>query len=145
MNYFSKLKQLLPGNINVGKTLQETFGSIANIISGEKSFLDADRLATLLCEYRVTLSFEDIATMRALLCAWLLLKSKDSTVIGSVLGEIGRLPYGGLQKGVYAPEQANDVARAILAHLTQNDRVRLRSVVYRTESERRMLDRILQL
>lgn len=115
------------------------------IISGEKSFLDADRLATLLCEYRVTLSFDDIATMRALLCAWLLLKSKDSTVIGSVLGEIGRLPYGGLQKGVYAPEQANDVARAILAHLTQNDRVRLRSVVYRTESERRMLDRILQL
>ena len=37
MNYFSKLKQLLPGNINVGKTLQETFGSIANIISGEKN------------------------------------------------------------------------------------------------------------
>lgn len=37
MNYFSKLKQLLPGNINVGRTLQENFGHIVNIISGEKN------------------------------------------------------------------------------------------------------------
>ena len=115
------------------------------IISGEKKFLDAERLAALLCEYRVTLSFGDIATMRALLCAWMLLKSGDAAVINSVLSEIGKLPYGGLAQGVYAPEQATDVARAILAYLTQNDRVRLRSVVYRTESERMMLDRILQL
>ena len=115
------------------------------IISGEKSFLDAERLSALLCEYRVTLSFGDIATMRALLSAWMLLRSQDAAVKNSVLSEIGKLPYGGLVQGVYAPEQGTDVARALLAHLTQNDRVRLRSVVYRTESERRMLDRILQL
>jgi hypothetical protein len=115
------------------------------IISGEKNFLDAERLSALLCEYRVTLSFGDIATMRALLSAWMLLRSQDAAVKNSVLSEIGKLPYGGLVQGVYAPEQGTDVARALLAHLTQNDRVRLRSVVYRTESERRMLDRILQL
>ena len=83
--------------------------------------------------------------MRALLCAWLLLTSKDQSVIVGVLGELGQLPYGPLAAGTWTPADAQGVARAILTHLTQTDRMRLRTVVYRTESERRMLDRILML
>ena len=42
-------------------------------------------------------------------------------------------------------EAAAQIGRALLSHLTQKDRVRLRSVVYRTEYSRLTLDRILTI
>ena len=107
------------------------------IMAAPQDFLDPDRLATVFGEYRETLSFADIATMRALLAAWLLLHVKDAAVTSAVLAELKAIPVVAAGEG--------EPARAILTHLTQNDRVRLRSVVYRTESSRRMLDRILRL
>ncbi len=111
------------------------------IMVAPDDFLDPDRLCTVLCEYRETLSFADIGTVRALLCAWILLHVKDNNVIASVLRELTALPVGEPLE-TPALEDAENVARRILAHLTQNDRVRLRSVIYRTERQRQTLDRI---
>ncbi|MBQ8358047.1 MAG: hypothetical protein IJX39_09630 [Clostridia bacterium] len=109
------------------------------MMAAPADFLDPARLAELFGEYRETLSFGDIATMRALLAAWLLLNSQDKTVTDAVLAELKAIP------AVPADETETDPAHAILHYLTQKDRVRLRSVVYRTEGSRRMLDRILRL
>ena len=39
---------------------------------------------------------------------------------------------------------AKEAGKRLLAYLTANDRVRLRSVVYRTEKDRQTLDRIVR-
>jgi hypothetical protein len=110
------------------------------IILRPEGFLDARRLAALLGEYRVTLSFADIATMRALLCAWMLLHVKDKAVTDLILTELREIPA--------MPEAAkgkdND-AHTIFAYLSKQDRVRLRSIIYRTESTRQVLDTVMQL
>lgn len=115
------------------------------ILSDHEGFLQAERVAALFSQYRVTLSFGDMATMRALLAAWLLLNSKDAEVLQTVLNELERLPVA--QPFAQKPpvEAAAQIGRAILVHLTQKDRVRLRSVIYRTESDRVTLDRVLTL
>ena len=100
------------------------------------------RLCILLGEYRETLSFADIGTMRSLLCAWLLLNVKDQNVIASVLREITAIPTGVTLQATPDPANARSVAKQILSDLAQNDRIRLRSVVYRTESGRQTLDRL---
>ena len=115
------------------------------IMSAPKDFLEPARLAALFNEYRVTLSFGDMGTLRALLAAWLLITSKDTETLQIVLGEVTRIPVAQPFPSVPPVEAARQVGRGILAHLTQNDRVRLRSVVYRTESNRLTLDRILTL
>lgn len=110
------------------------------IIIDPDNFLDPKRLAALLGEYRVTISFADIATMRALLCAWLLIRVKDAAVTELVLSELSAIPAipeAGTGRG--------DLARDILSYLTEQDRVRLRSVIYRTERTRQALDTVLQL
>ena len=96
-------------------------------------------------EYRETVSFGDLGTMRALLAAWLLKTSKDEAVINLVLDELTAVPAVAPLAARPTLPEAPQLGAAILAHLTQNDRVRLRSVVYRTESTRRMLDSILRL
>lgn len=115
------------------------------IMASPADFLDPKRLCVLLGEYRETLSFSDIGTMRALLAAWLLLYSKDKNVIAAVLRELTAIPAGQPFAAEPSVGDAKKVARALLSHLTQNDRVRLRSVVYRTESSRQALDRILAI
>ena len=115
------------------------------IIAAPGDFLDPARLAALLGEYRETISFGDLGTMRALLAAWLLKTSKDAAVIDFVLDELTAIPAVAPLAARPTVAEAPQLGAAILAHLTQNDRVRLRSVVYRTESSRRMLDRILRL
>lgn len=110
------------------------------IVMDPKDFLDPRRLAELLCEYRVTLSFADIATMRALLCAWMLIHVKDSAVTDLIASELRALPaLPTTEKGKV------ESARDILSYLTEQDRVRLCSVIYRTESARQVLDTVLQL
>ena len=115
------------------------------IIAAPADFLDPARLAALLGEYRETVSFGDLGTMRALLAAWLLKTSKDEAVINLVLDELTAVPAVAPLAARPTLPEAPQLGAAILAHLTQNDRVRLRSVVYRTESTRRMLDSILRL
>ena len=39
---------------------------------------------------------------------------------------------------------AKEAGKRLLAYLTANDRVRLRSVIYRTEKDRQTLDRIVR-
>lgn len=112
------------------------------IMTGATDFLDAKRLCALVGEYRETLSFADIGTVRALLCAWLLKNVKDRNVIASVLREITVIPAAVTLEETPAPADAGRVADRILAELTQNDRIRLRSVIYRTESGRQTLDRL---
>lgn len=115
------------------------------IMTDPTDFLSPERLAALLGEYRVTLSFGDLGTMRALLAAWLLITCNDPETLQIVLGEVTRIPVAQPFNGIPPVQAAQQVGRDILAYLTQKDRVRLRSVIYRTESSRLMLDRILTL
>ena len=109
-------------------------------IIAPEGFLAPRRLAELLGEYRVTLSFADIATMRALLCAWMLIHVKDSAATELIAAELRAIPV------LPTTEQGTEEsARDILSYLTQQDRVRLRSVIYRTEATRQVLDTVLQL
>ena len=110
------------------------------IIIDPEGFLDPRRFAELLCEYRVTLSLADIRAMRALLCAWMLINVKDSAVTDLIASELRAIPaLPTTEKGKV------ETARDILSYLTEHDRVRLRSVIYRTESARQVLDTVLQL
>ena len=103
-------------------------------------FLDPRRLAELLAEYRVTLSFADIRTMRALICAWMMIHVKDCAMTDLIASELRAIPaLPTTEKG------KAETARDILSYLTEHDRVRLRSVIYRTEGARQVLDTVLQL
>ena len=98
------------------------------------------RLAELLAEYRVTLSFADIRTMRALICAWMMIHVKDCAMTDLIASELRAIPaLPTTEKG------KAETARDILSYLTEHDRVRLRSVIYRTEGARQVLDTVLQL
>lgn len=112
--------------------------------AGNGTLLRADLLAKLLGEYRFTLSFGDLGTMRTLLAALTLLSEKDAGVIASVFAELAQIPAGVQIPAGTEPGDAVRAGRLLLAHLTQHDRVRLRSVIYRTEAERQTLDRIVR-
>ena len=115
------------------------------VMTAPKDFLDADRLAKLFGEYRFTLSFGDMGTLRAVLAAWLLLTSNDAETLQIVLAELTRIPVAQPFQSVPPVEAARQIGRSVVAHLTQQDRVRLRSVIYRTEGSRLMLDRLLSI
>ncbi len=108
-------------------------------------FLSPERVAALLGEYRFTLSHGELATLRALLGAWMLCSGADAAAKTAVLREFVTLPYA-----LEAPSTQDDDAlacfgRRVLGHLAQKDRVRLRSVVYRTEQGRLALDGVRAL
>lgn len=107
--------------------------------AGESGLLRPDLLAALLAEYRFTLSFGDLGTYRTLLTALTLLCETDETA-AAVLAEWASVPSAVSLTGVTAKESG----KRLLAYLTANDRVRLRSVVYRTEKDRQTLDRIVR-
>lgn len=111
-------------------------------IPKEEAIFDATRLAAILGEYRFTLSFGDLSTLRTLLCGWLLCAAVRKEVKENVLRELQNVPA---PVTPVAGMSADAFGRALLAHLTQNDRVRLRSAIYRTESTRLALDRVLAL
>ena len=115
------------------------------IVSGTADFLDPARLAVLLGEYRETLSFGEMSTMRTLVAAWLLLTCENTTILNTVLYEMNKLPVPNVETGEASLQNCRQYGKALLNHLTQNDRVRLRAVIYRTESSRQMLDRILHI
>ena len=111
----------------------------------DESFLAPEKLTALLAEYRFTLSFGDLATLRALVAGWLLCSSKDEGVLRAVLNELRALPAA-----LELPQEANvgnaaQIGRGLLTYLGKNDRVRLRSAIYRAESKRLALDRVLAL
>ena len=112
------------------------------IMIAPADFLDPARLCAVFAEYRETLSFADIGTVRALLAAWLLRHSKDAGVLTAVLRELTAIPVGEPFATAPTAKEAKKVATALLAHLMKNDGMRLRSVIYRTEQERQTLDRI---
>lgn len=107
------------------------------------AIFDAARLASILGEYRFTLSFGDLSTLRTLLCGWILCVGVRPETKENVLRELDGVPAPITPWQGIDARNAEPFGRALLAHLAQNDRVRLRSVVYRTESTRLALDRVL--
>lgn len=112
--------------------------------AGNGTLFRAELLAKLLGEYRFTLSVGDLGTMRTLLAALTLLSEKDSAVIALVTAELTQIPAGVQIPAGTEPGDAVRAGRLLLAYLTQHDRVRLRSVIYRTETQRQTLDRIVR-
>ena len=111
----------------------------------EAAIFDETRLAAVLGEYRFTLSFGDLSTLRTLLCGWILCAPVRPEAKENVLRELANVPAPlALPQGICA-ENAQAYGRALLRHLTQNDRVRVRSAIYRTESTRLALDRVQAL
>lgn len=108
----------------------------------KESFLSPARLAALLGEYRFTLSFGDLSVLRMLVGGWMLCKCKKDEIREMIVQEFIQLPAA-----VPAAQgcDAAELGRALLLHLGQNDRVRLRSAVYRAESTRRALDQVLKI
>lgn len=96
--------------------------------------LRADRLAGLLNEYRVTLSANELDTLRYLLAAVVLRLERDAAVCRAVYDELMRLPVA-----FEIPSDAS-AGRAIIAQLTQTRLSSLRAVICRTEVERQTLD-----
>ncbi len=112
-------------------------------IPQEAAIFDATRLAAILGEYRFTLSFGDLSTLRTLLCGWILCANVRPEAKEDVLRELANVPAPlPLWQGISA-QNAETFGRALITHLVQNDRVRLRSAIYRTESTRLALDRVL--
>ena len=109
------------------------------------AILDAKRVAALLGEYRFTLSFADLATLRTLLCGWMLCAPIRPEVKETVLRELAKLPGPVSIRGGMSAQKAEILGRALLSHLVQNDCVRLRSAIYRTESTRLALNQVLAL
>ena len=114
-------------------------------IPDEWAIFDAERLAALLGEYRFTLSFGDLSTLRTLLCGWLLCSNTRPEVKRSVLAELNNVPAPLAFPQGADLNSAAGFGCALLTHLAQHDRVRLRSAIYRTESPRLALDRVLAL
>ncbi len=114
-------------------------------IPDEWAILDAERLAALLGEYRFTLSFGDLSTLRTLLCGWLLCSNARPEVKQSVLAELNNVPAPLVFPQGADLSAAAGFGRALLTYLMQHDRVRLRSAIYRTESTRLAFDRVLAL
>lgn len=108
----------------------------------KEKFLDPARLAALLGEYRFTLSFADLGTLRMLVGGWMLCKCEKPAIKESIVQEFVQHPAA---VPATKEDDAAELGRALLCYLTQQDRVRLRSVVYRTESTRLALDAVLKL
>ena len=108
----------------------------------KENFLDPARLAAVFGEYRFTLSFGDLSTLRALVGGWMLCQSPDAAIKKTVMQEFVRLPAA-----VHVTQGCSEAefGRALLTHLAQHDRVRLRSAIYRTESTRLALDQVLKI
>lgn len=109
--------------------------------AGESGMLRPECLASLLAEYRFTLSSGDLGTLRALLAALTLLSGADEKTTASVLAEWESVPSAVSLSGA----SGREAGRRLLSYLTENDRVRLRSVIYRTEAHRQTLDRIVRV
>ena len=109
------------------------------------SFLEPKRLSAVFGEYRFTVSLGDLRVLRALVAGYLLCTCTDVRTLSTVLAELAALPaFEPLPEG-WSADKASEYGRAILTHLAQKERVRLRSALYRTESERLALDRVLAL
>ena len=111
----------------------------------EQSIFDSKRLVALLGEYRFTISIGDLAVMRDLVAAWLLCTTKDEAVYNVVLQELINVPTRIPMSVAPTKENGRAFGRMILSYMSKNERVRLRSVIYRTESERLALDRVLAI
>lgn len=110
-----------------------------------QAFLDSKRLVALLGEYRFTVSFGDLAVMRDLVAAWMLCTGEDEAVRDSILRELTAVPTQIPMPEPPTKENAKTYGRMMLIHMSKNERVRIRSVIYRTERERLALDRVLAL
>ncbi len=144
-----EIASLYARGVQLGKGLCESTTRILLYymmeVPPQAAIFDAARLAALLGEYRFTLSFGDLSTLRTLLCGWLLCAKLRPEAKENVLRELENVPVPiPLPQGINA-QNADAFGRALITHLVQNDRVRLRSAIYRTESTRLALDRVLTL
>jgi len=114
-------------------------------VTDEEAIFDPTRLAAVLGEYRFTLSFGDLSTLRTLLCGWLLCANVRPEAKQNVLKELSDVPAPVALQGGTDAQNAAEYGKALLTHLMQNDRVRVRSAIYRTESTRLALDRVKAL
>ena len=144
-----EIASLYARGVQLGKGLCESTTKILlyymmEVPEGEAIF-DATRLAAILGEYRFTLSFGDLSTLRTLLCAWILCANTRPEAKTNVLHELTSVPAPVAPAQGTNAQNADAFGRALITHLVHNDRVRLRSAIYRTESTRLALDRILAL
>lgn len=107
-----------------------------------EGFLSPVRLAALFNEFVFTLSFGDLSLMRALLAAHLL-REGSAASRAVVRAELTARPAA----KVAPAEGVSDAAlsAAIFKSLADGNRMHLCSLIYRTESERCTLDRVLAL
>ena len=143
------IASLYARGVQLGKGLCESMTRILLYymmeIPAQEAIFDPTRLAAILGEYRFTLSWGDLSTLRTLLCGWLLCASVRPQAKESVLRELRDIPTPlAVPQGIDA-QSADTYGKALLTHLVQNDRVRLRSAIYRTESTRLALDSVQAL
>ncbi len=112
------------------------------LVAPDAGFLSSERLAATFEEYRFTLSLGEITVLRALLAAFLLLRSKSERCRAVVLAELGAIPAA---KGLTAEGGHEEIARTILAHLREKELPHLRTLLCRTEAGRRTLDTVFEL
>lgn len=144
-----EIAALYARGVQLGKGLCESTTKILLYymmeIPESEAIFDAKRLAAILGEYRFTLSFGDLSTLRTLLCGWMLCANIRPEAKNNVLKEIANVPAPIAPAEGTNAQNADVFGRALITYLVHNDRVRLRSAIYRTESTRLALDRILAL
>lgn len=113
--------------------------------AADGSFLDPKRLVALLGEYRFTLSFAELAVLRMLVGGWILCCSSSEEAKCNVLRELEQLPAPVTYSCKLELANAKEIGCALLSHLAQKERISLRPILYRTETQRVALDRVLAL
>lgn len=107
------------------------------------TLLRADLLAKLLGEYCFTLSFGDLVTMWTLLASKILTSGEEPEICEDVLAELRQFRAVAKFPADIRLEDAHVTGKDLLKHLAKNDRVRLRSILYRTEAQRQTFAYIL--
>lgn len=106
---------------------------------------DPARLASVLGEYRFTLSFGELGVLRMLVGGWMLCKASDPAVKQAVAKEFRELPCA-----LSCPADADDAAlesfgKKLLSYLLENKGTHLRPVIYRTERTRLAMESVLAI
>ena len=83
--------------------------------------------------------------LRLLVGGWLLCRSASLEAKENVLRELAVVPGPVSLPAELSLNNAKQIGITIITHLAQQERIRLRPILYRTESQRLALDRVLAL